>query len=144
MGYICMECYEVYNAPFGYCPKVTCHGAEVVEIDELMMPIIVKLNQKGYCTDYCCSGHAYLDYSFPYILFNAFMYDIFEIGEFEELCEKLPTPWSIEVDINSNGIKKFCLRCSIDSGTLLERYEKIISANLDLLKFVEELPWLEY
>ena len=28
-----------------------------VEIDELMAPIIQVLNQKGYTTKYCCSGH---------------------------------------------------------------------------------------
>ena len=144
MAYVCMGCYEIYWANLGYCPKVTCHGSEVVEIDDLMVPIIIKLNQKGYCTDFCCSGHAYSDYSSPYIAFSDFMEEIFEDGEFEELCEKLPAPWRLEVNTNPNKVRKFCFRCEVKDDTLLKRYEKIVMANLDLLKFVEELPWLEY
>lgn len=144
MAYVCMECYEVYYVNLGYCPKVTCHGSEVVEIDDLMMPIIVKLNQKGYCTDYCCSGHSYLDYSAPYVAFSSLIEEIFEDGEFEALCENLPAPWRLEIDENTNRVRKFCFRCEVKDGTLVERYEKIVMANLALLKFVEELPDLEY
>ena len=143
MGYVCMKCYEVYHTPLGCCPKVACNCGEVVDIDELMMPIIVQLNQKGYCTDYCCSGHSYLDYSSPYVLFSSFMNEIFEEREFEELCKTLPYPWCLELPTN-DCCKRFGFRCHIEGKTLLERYEKIITANLDLLKFVEELPDLGY
>ena len=144
MAYVCMECYEVYRTNLGYCPKVSCYGSEVVEIDDLMLPIIIELNQKGYCTDYCCSGHAYVDNNAPYILFSNFMHEIFEDGEFEKLCEKLPEPWKIEVTTTPNGARKFCFRCYIKDGSLLERYEEIVMANLELLKFVGTLPCLEY
>ena len=32
-------------------------NAPLVEIDELIAPIISILNKKGYKTEYCCSGH---------------------------------------------------------------------------------------
>lgn len=143
MAYVCMDCYEVYDMELKYCPKATCGGTEVVEIDDLMMPIIIELNQKGYCTDYCCSGHSY-NYSAPYVAFNRLIEEIFEDGEFEALCENLPAPWHLEVNESDNRFRKFCLRRDIKDETLVEKYENIIMANLALLKFVEDLPDLEY
>lgn len=66
--WLCRECGAVYDSAglninaernaYGYmaCPKSDCDG-ELVEIDELMIPTIQILNQKGYFTEYCCSGH---------------------------------------------------------------------------------------
>ena len=34
-----------------------CNSEHLIECDELMIPIIMKLNKKGYVTKYCCSGH---------------------------------------------------------------------------------------
>ena len=55
MGYICLSCYEEYARESlnlelhdGYeyfCPKATC-GGSVVEIDDLLLPIIKLLNLK--------------------------------------------------------------------------------------------------
>lgn len=42
-------------------------NAPLVEIDELIAPIISILNKKGYKTEYCCSGH--FDRSRTYIVF---------------------------------------------------------------------------
>ena len=68
MGYLCLSCYEEYAREFlnlelqdGYeyfCTKATC-GGSVVEIDDLLLPIIKLLNLKGYTSTYCCSGHSY-------------------------------------------------------------------------------------
>jgi len=38
------------------CKVKDCYG-DVVEIDELFVPVITELNRKGYITQYCCSGH---------------------------------------------------------------------------------------
>ena len=63
MAKICMKCFEIFKdsfelkrGQFNHCPKNNCIG-EVVEIDELMLPAIILLNQKGYKTKYCCRGH---------------------------------------------------------------------------------------
>lgn len=76
--YMCMNCYEVYDkdkikADYCYdniwCPKSNCVG-NLIEIDELMIPTIKILNQKGYFTRFCCSGHYYDQHPNGYIMFE--------------------------------------------------------------------------
>ena len=61
---------EEYLKNNGECPKVGCWG-ELVEIDELMLPVIRILNRKGYETQYCCSGHVNDSSGIAYICFQA-------------------------------------------------------------------------
>ena len=42
------------------CPKSSCNGA-IIELDELMIPAIQRLNNIGFDTAFCCSGHMYED-----------------------------------------------------------------------------------
>lgn len=53
ISYICPHCYRELN---------DCRCSEypyyLVQIDKLMVPIIRTLNNKGYITTACCSGHA--------------------------------------------------------------------------------------
>lgn len=83
MGYVCLSCYEEYNKDTlnlnwcddeqYKCPKSNCGDLNVVEIDDLLLPIIKELNQKGYMTEFCCSGHNYdyeNDYCNTYISFQ--------------------------------------------------------------------------
>ena len=56
--FLCTMCWETYDRDLSYCPKKSCDG-DVVEIDDDLVPVIVELNEKGYITEYCCSGHAY-------------------------------------------------------------------------------------
>lgn len=68
---LCMDCGCVYNSanlnidikegrnnPYGdmVCPRTDC-GGELIEVDELLIPAVWMLNQKGYMTESCCSGH---------------------------------------------------------------------------------------
>ena len=77
---ICMGCNEMYDVQFlirvnrdGYdyiCPKKGCDGS-VIELDELIAPTIIELNNKGYYTRYCCSGHWYSnEHTATYIAFS--------------------------------------------------------------------------
>lgn len=81
MGYICLHCFQRYDNsisklidyeldPEGIisCPKKDC-GEQVVEIDDLFIPIIELLNAKGYYTESCCSGHDEM-LTNSYILFD--------------------------------------------------------------------------
>lgn len=57
----CSDCHEVFDLNFakgGFCPKASCNG-QLIEVDELIMPTIIMLNEKGYATAFCCSGHFY-------------------------------------------------------------------------------------
>ena len=80
MPCLCLECFEVYGdeAMFKtkydydtemYCPKKSCEGS-VIEVDELLLLSIKTLNQKGYITKFCCSGHVHDSYPQPYIAFE--------------------------------------------------------------------------
>ena len=140
MPYLCLECYEVYNTPLEYCPKASCGYGAVVEIDELMLPTIKMLNEKGYCTENCCSGHVYESYCSPYIQFSDFMREIFDDDEIESMFADLPKMWHLEL----NDIGTFFVRASIIQVEEVETYEQIVNANLELLHFVDELPCLEY
>ena len=72
----CKDCDGVFKLSEEYlknnekCPKVGCWG-ELVEVDELMLPIIRILNRKGYETQYCCSGHVNDSSVMAYICFQA-------------------------------------------------------------------------
>jgi hypothetical protein len=68
MKKICLNCFKVYASsrriPCGNC------GSKLVSIDDLYIVIIKILNQKGYTTTYCCSGHTYEKLPQSYILFG--------------------------------------------------------------------------
>lgn len=143
MAYMCMGCYEVYDRDLGYCPKPACY-CDVVEIDELMVPAIKMLNEKGFATTNCCSGHIYDNGCNIYISFHKFLTEYYAIDEIKEMFKDLPESWDLE--FNSNG--SFTLQHMMDY-TLREKddialYEEIVSVNLELLKFVKELSYLEY
>lgn len=81
MGYMCLTCGKEYykealnlsNATETYsyrCPSTDCGDLGVVEIDDMIMPIIKVLNQKGYKTKFCCSGHYYENNTNTYISFD--------------------------------------------------------------------------
>ena len=76
--YLCLSCFEIYEkdslridefSEYIFCPKTNCIG-EIVEVDELMIPVIIELNKKGYFTQYCCSGHFYGQHPNGYIMFK--------------------------------------------------------------------------
>lgn len=68
MKRMCLNCFKVY-APTRKIPCGNC-GSNLVKIDELYIAIIKLLNEKGYTTAYCCSGHIYEKLPQSYILFG--------------------------------------------------------------------------
>lgn len=88
---ICPECGSVYqknlintkhmNGYYMPCPRTDCCG-DIFECDELLIPAILELNNKGYSTLFCCAGHAF-EYGEGYISFDDFNY---------ELSRNLPKP----------------------------------------------------
>ena len=72
---LCLNCYKIYNQKTiknNMCKVKECYG-DVVEIDELFVPVIAELNRKGYRTRYCCSGHYTKDSITTYIMFEDFI-----------------------------------------------------------------------
>ena len=132
--YLCLNCFEVYSNEYRYdrrdynfCPKLGCDG-EVVEIDELMIPVIKTLNEKGYCTEYCCSGHYGDGYTNTYIKFS----------EWVELPEELPDGFVYEE--RGNVIRKNYL----DNLHPNEKYIEILNTAKDLIEWADNLPDEEY
>ena len=132
--YLCLNCFEVYSNEYRYdrrdynfCPKLGCDG-EVVEIDELMIPVIKTLNEKGYCTEYCCSGHYGDGYTNTYIKFS----------EWVELPEELPDGFVYEE--RGNVIRKNY----VDNLHPNEKYIEILNTTKDLIEWADNLPDEEY
>ena len=132
--YLCLNCFEVYSNEYRYdrrdynfCPKLGCDG-EVVEIDELMIPVIKTLNEKGYCTEYCCSGHYGDGYTNTYIKFS----------EWVELPEELPDGFVYEEQ--GNVIRKNY----VDNLHPNEKYIEILNTTKDLIEWADNLPDEEY
>ena len=109
--FLCLSCGEVFNESVAHednileimdggiaytCPKINCNSP-VVEVDDFLVSVIRNLNEKGFFTIACCSGHSQdslsvLDFSpRTYILLEN---EIFgeEIPNYvlEELAETLP------------------------------------------------------
>ena len=62
---VCFGCWQVFDhRSFAHlddeneCPVKNCSGT-VIDIDENLIPTIKILNENGYETLYCCSGHTW-------------------------------------------------------------------------------------
>lgn len=144
MGYICLSCYNEYykdglnltrNNGYKYrCPLCTCGDLNVVEIDDMLLPIIKKLNQKGYITQYCCSGHTYENDTNTYISFDtdtvpkSIPKDF--ILEDEEYYKK--NNWTFIGNVIS--IRKWYKNIPKD-----KLYEELLKTHLDLMNWVDLL-----
>ena len=141
MAYVCLECNEIYVDKMERCPKASCGYGPVVEIDELMIPTIIALNDKGYETSYCCSGHFYDKCSAPYIAFSCDVIGTFGQDELEKLFKGLPEPWY--VDEGDSPWPYFCIRARmLDGMDDVERFKYITDLNVKLLEFVDGLPFI--
>lgn len=143
--YLCLGCYEVYDQflcpETKRCPKSCCNG-KVIELDELMIPIIMTLNHLGYKTEYCCSGH--MD-SVKFLLYDTFEYGAyikFDADGWRKLLDhnKLSTlPASWYVDKSSSC----CIRNvepNIDAVRIAsKRYQYWLNYMNDLMQWTDTL-----
>lgn len=143
MAHMCMGCYEIYNGDLGMCPKANCEG-EVVEIDELMVPAIRLLNEKGYMTEFCCSGHVYDNGCTSYVLLDSLMSEILEDEDIAKIRELLPESWEIEFDSMGRWNFRHCIEKDYVHQFYVTTYEDILEANIDFLHFVQQLPELDW
>ena len=134
--YLCLDCGEVYDSRYLntnelfediWCPKTTCCST-LIEIDELLIPTIKLLNDKGYMTKFCCSGHYTGQHPRSYITFYE----------------------GIDVPSVPNGFEKNMFNgcVIIESSTPLRRptykdFYKICDNAKTLLKWANSLPYLE-
>ena len=132
--YMCDCCYEVfsgdalkhdaeYETP---CPKIECDGY-VFAIDEQMILPIRILNTKRYSTNFCCSGHAFSDYSGGYI---SFLSDDWCLDDY--IPDSCPQGWRKD----GNAIRYDFSKGATLSQKLKEQHKKIDA----LMKWCEMLP----
>lgn len=139
--YLCLDCFEVYTVPFEYCPKASCYG-QVVEIDELILPVIIEFNKKGYTTEFCCSGHMHSPY--PYVKFDTETFNDISEEQLEIFMELMPTSWKIFEDIFGYDIRYHGENgWTAEGKTDVETYMNILFANINLYKFALDLPDLK-
>ena len=121
--YMCPCCYKIYKSsslrvlhskdgiPHYLCPSISCahSGTDLVELDDPIAKYISQLNELGYRTKACCSGHNYDYYLDIYILF---------VREYK--FDYLPEDWEYD-----NRDKKI-IRCK-------ENGRHLISTNIDII-----------
>lgn len=144
MGYICLSCFnEFYKdglnlnlyKDYRYkCPLCTCGDLNVVEVDDMLLPIIKKLNLKGYITKYCCSGHSYVNNTDTYIAFNI-----------DTVPKIIPKDFVLE---NEEYYKEnnwtfigdmICIRKSYEDIPKNEIHEELLKTHLELIRWVDLL-----
>lgn len=130
---LCLGCGEIYDKEmikelYGdrYCPKMECRGVvPLIEIDELMIYPIKIINEKGWSTKGCCSGHLYNSYVSAYIYFD------------EEFWPEIEPPeywyWDENFLRTTDIIKSYF--------DLVDRQKYLFKFIQSLLKWCEELPY---
>jgi len=143
--YICLNCYEVYDnhlkfdrtSEYNFCPKSSCDG-NVIEVDELFIPVIIELNKKGYNTSSCCSAHTYDSYINSYIMFDE-----------DVKLSSLPKGYKYDKDlyphadwskVDRNGMD--CIRIVFDKKNKnnIKLSKEIYENAINVLEWVKELP----
>lgn len=138
---VCLGCGELFQEgtinigkenldEFGniMCPRYNCRSS-VIELDEWIAETIIILNNKGYQTAYCCSGHLYDEVCETYIKFE------------DEDCVPSSIPEGFKLESGNT------IRCRIDCFFELDsvtRYKKLTEANLNLIKWADELEDIYY
>ena len=136
---ICLDCGEIYDLKRlnqnensnKFCPKSSCNGI-IVHIDELMIPIIKKLWELGYDTNYCCSGHAVENIIGSYISFGEYTNDT--------IFDNLPKSWKVQK--NGENFSIYAKKFDFNADNLIEKQKKIFKLITDLMNWVEKLPEL--
>ncbi len=134
---VCMECWEVYAGSGGgldsyqRCPKRACMG-KLADIDELMLPAIILLNEKGYYTQYCCSGH-FVDGE------RASAYIFFEDFVDGKAFKTIPRGFKKEKD----EAKGLIIRRKFKAKVPNARHREALETSRDVLDWAERLKPLE-
>lgn len=108
------------------------------ECDDAIAYAILKLNQKGYKTEYCCSGHP--GDNNPYILFDRWTSIV--LDNFTEIIH--PNNWNVDRDRHSRyKYKSLSIRRRFTEKEMIEftDEELIDKAMKELDEWVDKLPY---
>ena len=136
---MCLSCWDVFDREVlrsgmsgeMWCPKRSCNQ-EVADIDECLIPAIRALNEKGYYTVSCCSGHFWGNGQAGWTN----QYVRFQESVKENDLGKLPDGFSM--DINDNG--NLTIRREFQNDDLLGLHMEILKSSVSLTEWARELP----
>ncbi len=129
-----MNCFKVYQSP----RRRECKcGASVIEVDELYLPVIKMLNQKGYQTNYCCSSHLEKNCPTSYIYFAdgtilPYLPEGYEYDDYSDNDE-----WK-----NSIVIRRDFTKFNYENE--LELHLDIVRSAVNVCEWVKSLPELKH
>jgi hypothetical protein len=135
---VCLSCYNILVDDYkeDFCPLRECQGP-AVNLDENIVPAIIKLNKKNYKTIFSCSGHPTREYLDCYIAFDESI-DI----------DSSPEGFILQKFQDENMVVHNVIRSNIsdEDWALIsteDRIRKIADLNISILKWAEALPSLE-
>ena len=131
---VCFECGKTYSNTSKVIFHKKCDSL-LIDVDELMIPIVLLFNNKGYETTHCCSGHINDKYNFGgYININR-----------EVKIDKKKYPLlKLEIGKDNQNAHWLCtIRCGYDSHKWSKdipyRYKILNEFHQSLYKLAEEL-----
>lgn len=146
MGKVCMSCFESYgndlsqftahkgeNGALYRCPKRNCTG-NVVEIDDLMVNTIILLNEKGYYTKSCCSGHLEEILPTAHITFS----------EYTPQLPNIPKGYSMSEIITEDGECRTTITRKFSGINSVQLFQNILTNALQTYEWAIELPYAEF
>lgn len=140
MKKVCLRCYQIYDnvelktakyadssgqfSTWNFCPKSNCFG-NVIEVDDNMVYIIIKLNKNNYETQACCQGHVSEHSIFIYIKFKD--------NHLSDIIKKIGIPYGFKIEENIIGFSLNPKEDQIDNQIIIN--EK----NTELCKWVKKI-----
>jgi len=142
--YLCLNCFKYNQVTYLVSDKsniqcTNCGEHKIIEIDDLLAPIVKILNQKGYTTLYCCSGHLCKDGCNTYITFpsNIELPLIPENFILEDKEFYTIQGWDKFYDNTKYSIRRWYMDVRQNDELL---YKEIINVHLQLLEWAKILP----
>ena len=100
----------------------------VADIDELLLPAIILLNEKGYMTEFCCSGHFHAGTSDS-------AYILFEESVKEGDLPVLPNGFKFDTG-NQNNV---CIRRELRAKDQFDLHRRAVEASIDVLEWARTI-----
>lgn len=154
--YLCTNCKTIYNNSqlndknadysvyYKKCPNAQCEHT-LIQIDEIMIPTIMMLNEKGYETKFCCSGHFYRDVIDCYIKFTEEVINIISKSIEYNLIDPLPEEFYVYVNCIRNKREYWAKTKYVDisSNEAADRIKYVTKLNNKLYRWCCDLCEIE-
>lgn len=124
------------------CGKCGWKSDRASLIDSEIFPVIKVLNEKGYYTENCCSGHVF-EYdgtmSYAYISFGPMPKIIKQSKFYENISKNIPSSWYLD---ENEWCEPWCCALRVDEKVQLNDPEKKYLK--DILSWAQQLPKFEW